>query len=322
MGSLPLVSICVPAYNSGQYIGETLDCLLSQSYENLEIIIIDDGSSDNTSSIVKGFKDERLHYYRQPNAGAAAARNYAFEKSMGSFIKFMDSDDLISSTCIEVQVKAIRDKDDAVASAKWGVFVNSDRSDFKLVREKVWKNLPGIDWVVESLIDYGRNMTQPGIFLIPRNLIKRAGLWNEKLSLIDDFDFMTRVLTETDKVIFCEEAILYYRNGLPNSLSRQNSRYHMESAYKAQIAGISKILQKENSQRSRLACANSLQSWAFGFYPNHMDLYNLVNERIEFLGGSSLKMEGGKFLRILRNLFGWQKAKRIKIALNRYRNIK
>lgn len=315
----PLVSICIPAYNSEKFILQTLNSLLNQSYKNIEVIVVDDGSNDGTVSIINSIKDVRLRLLSQTNRGASAARNHAYKLSSGNYIKFMDADDVLSNNCIEEQVHALVNKDDVVASAKWGRFFKNDLSDFQFCPERVWRNMPGIDWVIDSLLEHGSNMTQPGIFLIPRTLIEKTGLWNEELSLIDDFDFMTRILTTCDEVVFCEEATLYYRGGLTQSLSMQKSKKDLSSAFKAQMSGVGAILIKKDTPKSRLACANSLQLWAHEFYPKHLDLYHKVNERINELGGSTVKMDGGKLFIVMRNILGWQTAKKIKGMFNPFR---
>jgi glycosyltransferase involved in cell wall biosynthesis len=102
----PLVSIIIPTYNRAHLIGETLDSVLAQTYTKWECIIVNDGSTDTTNSVVGSYlaKDPRFKYYHRPSdrpKGANACRNYGFEKSAGAFILFLDSDDLLAKTCVE-----------------------------------------------------------------------------------------------------------------------------------------------------------------------------------------------------------------------------
>lgn len=314
----PKVSILIPAFNCEKYIGETVNCLLKQTYRNIEVIVVDDGSTDNTSNILKNIADQRFQFVRQSNKGASSARNEAYKLSVGEFIKFMDADDLINSVCIDEQVQKILAKSGCVCSSKWGRFNQDDISTFTFSPEPVWKDLSGVDWIVNSLISNGINMTQPGIFLMPREIINKVGLWNETLNLIDDFEFMTRVIVNASQVLFCEEAVLMYRSGINNTLSRQNSRQHNESAFRAQCLGVKEILKIRNDAESRLACANSLQAWAFNFYPSHLDLYEAVDKQIIELGGSDIKMDGGKFFLLMKGILGWKKAKRLKLFFYKY----
>lgn len=228
----------------------------------------------------------------------------------------MDADDLIDPDFINYQLNKIIHYPGCIASSKWGRFYHNDISTFKLSPEKVWKDLPGIDWLVESLVDSGGNMMQPGIFLVPRNIIEKAGPWNESLSLIDDFDFMVRVISNSSYVLFCEEAVLMYRSGLPNSLSAKNSDKHMESAYNSLRLGVDCILKVRDDAVSRLACANTYKRWSYNFYPFHKDLYNKLENEIDKLGGSEVNIIGGKLFNVLSKLLGWKIAKKFKIFIS------
>ena len=100
---MPIVSIIIPAYNSGNYLAETLGSVLSQTYSDWECIILDDGSTDNTFSIAQEYskKDNRFYYFHQTNQGPAVARNNAIRRSIGEYILPLDADDLISNSYIE-----------------------------------------------------------------------------------------------------------------------------------------------------------------------------------------------------------------------------
>lgn len=91
----PKVSILIPCYNSERFVAETLDSCLAQTYRNIEIIVVDDGSTDNSFAIAKSFESNIIKVYRQDNSGACAARNYAFRKSSGEYIVYLDADDIL-----------------------------------------------------------------------------------------------------------------------------------------------------------------------------------------------------------------------------------
>lgn len=103
----PLVSIIIPCYNYGHFIGETLNSLLKQEYTNWEAVVIDDGSVDNTFEVVNSFinQDNRVTYYYQSNTGLSAARNKGIEISKGKYITFLDADDLFSPRKIKIQIE-------------------------------------------------------------------------------------------------------------------------------------------------------------------------------------------------------------------------
>ncbi|MBO4690503.1 MAG: glycosyltransferase family 2 protein [Paludibacteraceae bacterium] len=102
---MDLVSIIMPTYNCGQYIAESIQSVLSQTYSNWELLIIDDCSTDNTRYVVSSFKDPRIHYQcNQKNSGAAISRNTALRMAKGKYIAFLDSDDLWSPNKLERQI--------------------------------------------------------------------------------------------------------------------------------------------------------------------------------------------------------------------------
>jgi glycosyltransferase involved in cell wall biosynthesis len=108
----PLVSIIIPTYNRGHLIGETLESVLCQTYDNWECLVIDDGSTDNTDALVQGYlnKDNRIKFYHRPELhlpGGGGARNYGFLQSNGDYLIFLDSDDIIKEDCLEKRVQSL-----------------------------------------------------------------------------------------------------------------------------------------------------------------------------------------------------------------------
>ncbi|QDP41275.1 glycosyltransferase [Radiobacillus deserti] len=89
-----MISVIMPVYNASPYLKESIDSILNQTEPNFELIIVNDGSTDNSEEIILGYKDSRIAYYKQKNSGGAAARNLAFEKAKGDFIVFQDADDV------------------------------------------------------------------------------------------------------------------------------------------------------------------------------------------------------------------------------------
>lgn len=117
-----LVSIITPTYNCAKFIGETIDSVLSQTYTNWEMIIVDDCSTDNTEEIVKYYSkdDNRIKYYKlENNSGAAVSRTKAMELANGQYMAFLDSDDLWCSNKLEIQIKFMKDNEYAFTCTKY-----------------------------------------------------------------------------------------------------------------------------------------------------------------------------------------------------------
>jgi glycosyltransferase involved in cell wall biosynthesis len=313
----PLVSVCMPAYNAGKYIAEAIRSILDQTYTNWELIIVNDGSTDDTAAVLKQFTDPRISIYQQENSGQCAAANKAFDLSKGSLIKFMDADDLISAGYIAEQVKRIDDRDDVIASAAWGRFYNDDINTFKLNEDLIRQDCKPIDWLVSSMDNGKQAMMQCAIWLIPRVVLEKSGLWDERLSLVNDFEFITRVLLHANEIRFAPNAVLYYRSGISNSLSALTSKSGVDSAFISLYEGTTYMLQYENSPRVKAAVADCLQNFVYAYYPHHIDIMSKAQQRITELGGSKAKFPAGGYTKMLNRLIGWKLTQKFKALFGR-----
>jgi glycosyltransferase involved in cell wall biosynthesis len=107
----PKISVIIPCYNQGKYIDEAVDSVLNQTYQNFEIIIVDDGSTDNyTKGLLENFKKPKTKVYRTENKGASSARNYGFRKAKGEYIQFLDADDFLDRNKFEEQMQVFKEK--------------------------------------------------------------------------------------------------------------------------------------------------------------------------------------------------------------------
>ena len=217
----PLISIIIPTYNRAHLIGETLDSILNQTYQNWECIIVDDGSTDNTEEIVTAYvsRDSRFQYHQRPDSyksGGNGARNYGLEASRGEYINWLDSDDLISINKLEYQVSALLENKYDVILCEWLFFKNKD--DINYSHSRKYKDFnSGIE-----LLNYmGINSIYipVHIYLIKSQIVNKSGKWNEFLKLNQDGEFMTRVLLQTNEIKFVENAYALYRTSTSNNTS-------------------------------------------------------------------------------------------------------
>lgn len=111
MSTMPLATVAIPAYNVSEYIGECLESLLSQSYRDMEILVVDDGSTDDTADIVRRYAnaDSRITLFCNDNHGVSYSRNYAIERGAGDYLLFVDADDVVSSDFVEALVRPLSD---------------------------------------------------------------------------------------------------------------------------------------------------------------------------------------------------------------------
>lgn len=315
MNPVPLVSIIIPCYNAGRWLAQTLESALAQTHPSIEIIVVDDGSSDNSLAIARSFEPRGVCVVAQANSGASAARNHGLRLARGEFILFLDADDLLSPDAVARQATALEGKPDHIAFGAWARF-HDDPAAAVFTPHPGWHDSPALDWIKETWRDT-EPMYQCGNFLIPRPLLNRAGGWDERLSLIDDFEFFTRLILASTGLVFISEARLYYRSSLPGSLSGRKGRKACESAVLSTQRAVDHLLAQEDTPSTRCLGANMLQKQVFTFYPEHADLRRSLLTRIRELGGSVLSPSGGPVFLFIVRLTGWRFASRLRYLLGR-----
>lgn len=308
------VSVLIPCHNAGPYVAAALDSVLAQTWPQVEIIVVNDGSTDASAAVLDRYAGLGVKVVQQDNRGQCAAANRAWQEATGDYVKFMDADDLINPEFIERQMVKLAARTDAVASAEWGRFYGDDLTTFRLNPQSVWRDMPATDWLVEAWHD-ARPMMQCALWLIPRPVLERAGGWDETLSLINDFEFFTRVLCNAKDVLFTPGATLMYRSGLPGSLSGQKSRRAIESACHSLLKGTTHLLARRADPEAKRACANLLQDFIHTYYPQQADLRNAMATRVAELGGSDIAPDGPPRYQMLRRLIGWKLARKVQLLV-------
>ena len=124
------VTVIIPVYNSEKYIGKCIKSIIDQTYKNLDILVINDGSKDNSLSVIKSFTDKRIRVIDKKNEGVSKTRNLGIKKSTGDYIMFVDNDDYLDKECIEEFVKSIKNNDIAIGGYKR---VNDKKEMFRCV---------------------------------------------------------------------------------------------------------------------------------------------------------------------------------------------
>lgn len=305
----------MPAYNSSAYISATIQSVLAQTHKNIELIIINDGSADRTEEVVKSFSDSRIRYFYQANKGQCAASNFGLAQANGDYIKFFDADDLMNPEHIEAQLNKLNNSTTKIASCAWGRFYNEDHTSTLFGEEKVWQDMKPVDWLRTSLSQRS-DMMGAWLWLIPKQILQRAGGWNESLTLNNDFEFSIRLLLHSEMILFAEKAKVYYRSGMTGSLSLNINEQAYRNAYLSTHLGCSYLLAADSSAYMKRLCANRYQEWIYRMYPNYPEVTELFQAQINQLGGSNIKIKGGIASRILSFLLGWQNTKDFKISLN------
>lgn len=235
-----LVSFVIPTYNRAGVISETLDSIKNQSYENWECIVVDDGSTDDTQTIVQQYidNDQRFTYVSRPQnrkKGGNAARNYGFEVSQGEFVNFVDSDDLIHKDKLKLQLNVLdANKNCQVCLSEAEIF-----NDIKRY-QKESKPLDQIDFFRDYIareLDMGT--TQP---LWRKEFLSATPLlYDENILRGQDFDFLSRMSSRKDfAYCYVPEILVSVRIGNEGRISdmgykKEVARSYLESFYKTYL---------------------------------------------------------------------------------------
>jgi glycosyltransferase involved in cell wall biosynthesis len=277
----PIVSVIIPAYNAENYILNTLNSVLVQTYKNIEIIIIDDGSTDNTLKLIQPYESEKIKIITQKNLGASAARNNGIKCASGKYIQFLDADDLINNVKIEYQVKLLILNADHLSLCHT-VHFNNEADPFLIPINHEWFS-EGSDNPVDFLIKlYGGGlvgsgyggMIQPNAWLTPKKIIDEIGFWNEMKNPDDDGEFFCRALLASKGVVYSFESINYYRKFKTNlNLSAQNGYEHSLNLLISTELKAKYLLEKTDDFRAKIALSRLFWENAFDFYLIYNDLF-------------------------------------------------
>ncbi len=204
----PLISIIIPTFNRAHLIGETLDSVLAQTYQNWECIVVDDGSTDDTEEVMQIYcqKDNRIKYFHRPMEhlpGGNGARNYGFKMSKGEYIQWFDSDDLMDIDCLNFKIKNIGANDLLITSGrKRDEFGNY--TDLRMSFDKDQS-------LFKEIVTYESEIMTPTVF-IKRDALAPLKLFDEYLKRGQETEFFARLSFENQfKYSFINKGLFTYR---------------------------------------------------------------------------------------------------------------
>jgi glycosyltransferase involved in cell wall biosynthesis len=306
----PLVSIIIPCYNAAPWVGATIESALAQTWRATEIIVIDDGSTDNSCTLANRFAPRGVRTFTQANRGASAARNHGLRVARGEFIQFLDADDLLSPDKIEAQVELLHVRPPgAVASCAWGRFTG-DPAGARFVDSTVFRDFEPLEFLLLAA-GTENSMMHPAAWLCPRKVLDAVGPWDETLSLNDDGEYFCRVLLGAAGIAFSSKGKSYYRSAVPGSLSRRRSNEALKSQFRSLQLVSEHLFSREQSQRVRQALANQWQRFIYDFYPMPSDLVREAERFVANFGGSRLRPTMGPRTACLARILGWRAVYRL-----------
>jgi glycosyltransferase involved in cell wall biosynthesis len=307
------VSILIPFYNSERHLAQAIQSAVSQTYENKEIILVDDGSTDNSLRIAERFRSKDVKVVRQPNGGACRARNTAFAQSTGAYIQYLDADDALSSDKIRNQMSVAfsQDRNKVIAGSFVRFYDGCEATEVPVVGaflDRDWDN--PLDWLYHAWS--GRGMGQTSIWLTPRHLIEQVGAWDQRLSVNQDGEFFCRVLVASSGIKYSPGSHVYYRSGNKESISQKKNRRKAEDLLLSYKLYETHVLRHEDSERIKKALSRNYRSFIYQYYDAHKDLVLKAQEYISGLNLKTLPMTGGQNFQFLAQVVGFENALKIR----------
>jgi glycosyltransferase involved in cell wall biosynthesis len=281
----PLVSILIPAFNSEEWISDTLRSALAQTWQRKEIIVVDDGSSDRTAEVARRFASNQVKVVTKENGGAAAARNHALQLSQGDYIQWLDADDLLAPDKVERQLAAVGDEADKsiLLSSPWAYF-NYRPKRARFIPTSLWHDLTPAEWLLRKLSENLHQQT--ATWLTSRELANAAGPLDTRMISDDDGEYYCRVLLASKGTRFVRESKVFYRITASSRWSFIGTSDKKRNAMALSMRLHVKYLRSlEDSERVRKACLIYLQNWFHNFYPDRPDIVEELQCLAAELGG-------------------------------------
>lgn len=251
---MPKVSVIIPAFNAMKYLPKTVESVLDQSFSDFEVIIVNDGSSDETDLWVSRIKDSRIKLVSQPNQGLAAARNTGIRNCQGEYIAFLDADDLWESTKLEKQVRILEADPQTGLVYTWVAFIDAEG----ISTGRVFKNCEeGNVW--RRLIEH--NIVESGsVAMVRRQCFDMCGVFDQNLrSFVEDWDMWLRIAIHYPFQVVREPLVYYRQHSTSASRSWEEMERSFEIVIEKTFASVPQNLQ--NLKQSSYGFANLCLAW-------------------------------------------------------------
>ena len=247
---MPKVSVITPTYNQAQYITESIQSALDQTFQDFELIVVDDGSTDNTRAVVDSYQDPRIRYIYQENRGVSAAINTGIKSSTGEYIVLLASDDMWLPRNLELQVKLLDSRPD-IALALSDMYVFNSDTGANLGR--MWQDVPdhylrelhdGTRAPLNEFLSWGITLFAIVTTVMRRKVFDEVGYFDESLPCCEDYDMFVRMLQRFSIGIINEPLVRYRVHQA--SLSRSGI------AYPGTLRALNKIISSYSLSREHI----------------------------------------------------------------------
>jgi len=301
----PLVSILIPLFNEEKLIGKTIESCLQQTYKNLEVIIVDDHSTDQSFEIAKKYESHCVHVFSNPSKGACSARNYAFSKSEGEYVKFHDADDYCSPNLIECQMtRLLNDGDEStIVYSPLRICVPPDSTEID--KHHVSDDYsPSMEYVIALWRIYGINWHSL-LYLFPRSIVEKSGGWNNNYPIYEDAEFIINALKHSSKIIFAGGGYGVWR--------MIHDKKHLHAIEKPDVQkreadGLfhiaEEILAYKDTAETRQICSRFISNHIYHHINKFRKIAKDIEDKFNQYQLSHVKYKNPKFS-LIYNIFGW-----------------
>lgn len=313
---VPLVSIIVPVYNAEKYLNRCVDSILSQTMTDFELLLIDDGSKDNSGRICDEYaeKDARVRVFHKPNGGVSSARNLGLDNAKGKWITFVDADDRCSCNYLEHLLSKVDDDTDLIIS--YAVICDSTGEKAEVYPEYRVNATNFERLFVDSDMHWH---TSPWAKLYRASIIYENSLrFNEMMHIGEDADFLFSFMLITDKIYVSSDTDYYYTCDVSGSLTKRINTIDSEIAsYRTILCLVNRTIQQKNIKDNRsldnLGClvASYVRRVLNSLYYNDAQSY----QRIDLI--KSLDIDS--YIRYSKNALWKEQVGRVLLYFGQYR---
>jgi len=206
------VSVIIPTYNRSAWLKGAIDSVLAQTFSDFELLVVDDGSTDDTRQLVAGYGD-RVGYIHQPNRGPSAARNLGIKNARAEWICFLDSDDRWLKRKLQTQVELVTKNPDVKVCYTDEIWI---RNGVRVNPKKIHRKYSG--WIYQRCLPLC--IISPSSVMVHRQVFEKVGLFDEQLPVCEDYDLWLRISSQYP-ITFIPKPLIIKNGGHPDQLSRK-----------------------------------------------------------------------------------------------------
>lgn len=320
-----LVSVIIPVYNCGGSIHRTMKSVFAQTYQPVEVIIVDDGSTDNSYNLAKQYESLTVKVLQQKNAGAAVARNTGLAASKGEYIQFLDAGDMLDQTKIEAQINALQNQPGKVAVCNYKQFTSKEELTNTVYPDQsafIYSSNDPQDFLINLWGGKGPlNFIQTNCWLVPKQLIEKAGGWRAYRCPDDDGEFFARVLLRSKGIVHVPGVYNYYHiEPGGNQLSQSKNRKYLQNNLLTIDLKHQYLLQYGPHLQINRAIAAQYFRFAVDLYPAQKILSAIALKRYHsFHETVTVPVLGGRLIEFVKQVFGWKVARMLRHILRESR---